>query len=104
MSDPSDPGDPASEPGNLRFLRRLVTVLMAVMIAGFLLIVALFVIRLSASAPVLPDTISLPDGTTAEAFTVTRDWYGVVTSDGRILIFDRQSGNLRQTIVIATEG
>lgn len=73
---------------------------MAVMIAGFLLIVALFVIRLSGGAPALPDTIALPDGTTAQAFTVTRDWYGVVTSDDRILIFDRPSGNLRQTITI----
>jgi hypothetical protein len=98
MSDPSAP-----EPGNLVFLRRLVTILLAVMIAGFLLIVALFVIRLSADKPkalALPDHIDLPDGTRAQAFTVGPDWYAVVTDDSRILIFDRVSGALRQTVTV----
>ena len=97
----TDPSNPAPEPPNLRLLRVLVTVLTAVMIGGFLVIVALLVIRFSASAPVVPETISLPDGTKAEAFTMTSDWYGVVTDEGRrLLIFDRASGQLRQTVDI----
>lgn len=73
---------------------------MVVMIGGLLVIVALFVIRFSSSRPVLPDSISLPDGTKAEAFTIGKDWYAVVTDDNKILIFDRASGTLRQTIAI----
>lgn len=85
------------------FLRRLVTILLAVMIAGFLLIVALFVIRLSEDSPgalALPDHVDLPDGTSAVAFTIGADWYAVVTGDNRILIFDRASGALRQTVSV----
>lgn len=101
MTSFSAPDPAAPEPGNLRLLRRLVTLLMAVMIAGFLLIVAMFVIRLSGDDLTLPETIDLPDGTRAEAFTATHDWYAVVTTDGRILIYDRSSGALRQTVTVA---
>jgi hypothetical protein len=51
----------------------------------------------------LPDTITLPDGTTATAFTQARNWYAVVTDDDQILIFSRESGRLLQTIRIETE-
>lgn len=85
-------------------LRILVTTLMAVMICGFLVIVGLFVIRFSAEKQTLPDTITLPDGTKAEAFTVGPGWYGVVVQDGsRILIFDRNTGALRQEIEITPQ-
>jgi len=96
----SDPSKPVVEPGNLRLLRRLVTTLMAVMIFGFILIVSLFVIRLSDTGPNLPDQITLPDGAVAETFTVGKGWYAVVTQDGQILIFDQSNGKLRQTIDI----
>lgn len=77
------------------------TVLTIVMIGGLLVIVALFVIRFSTGAPVMPEQITLPDGSVAESFTVSRDWYGVVVNGGtQILIFDRPSGRLRQTIEI----
>ena len=74
------------------------------MIAGLVIIIALFVIRFSEEpatyvAP-LPEAITLPDGTTATAFTQGRDWYAVVTESDEILIFDRTSGTLRQTIRI----
>ncbi len=98
MDDP----DTQIEPANLRFLRRLVTVLTAVMICGLLVIIGLFVTRLgTATAPLaLPDTITLPDGTTAQAFTQGRDWYAVVTQTDDILIYDRMTGTLRQSIQI----
>lgn len=98
----TDPSEPVEEPANLRFLRRLVTVLTAVMIGGLLVIVALLVIRFSSDrspAPlVLPDSITLPGGTTAQAFTIGGDWYAVVTGDDRILIYDRSNGTLRKAI------
>ena len=78
----------------------LVTTLMIVMIGGLLVIVALFVIRFSSPAQSFPESITLPDGTKAKAFTVGRDWYGVVTDVDTILIFDRASGALRQTIAV----
>ncbi|MFT4961114.1 MAG: hypothetical protein ACI92Z_002200 [Paracoccaceae bacterium] len=96
----TDPSEPIAEPANLRFLRILVTTLTAVMICGLLVIVALFVIRFSTKPQVVPDSITLPDGTKATAFTMGTDWYGVVTDDDSILIFDRSSGDLRQTITL----
>ena len=97
----TDPLQPQPEPANLRFLRILVTVLTVVMIGGVLTIVALLVIRFSAVPPMVPDSVTLPDGVTAEAFTMAPDWYAVVTEGGRkILIFDRASGQLKQTVVI----
>jgi hypothetical protein len=88
------------EPANLRFLRRLVTVLTATMIAGVLLIIALIVIRFNDAPPDLPDRITLPDGSQASAFTQGTDWFAVVTTDDRILVYDRVTGQLRKSIVI----
>ncbi len=76
------------------------TVLTVVMIAGVLVVIGLLVTRLSAGGPDLPETITLPDGAEATAFTVGDGWYAVITGDDRILIFDRLTGNLRQTVVI----
>lgn len=104
MTDPSQP--PVAEPANLRFLRRLVTTLTAVMIFGLLVIVALLVMRFSQDRPVasapLPDVIALPQGSVARAVTHGPDWYAVVTTDNRILIYDANSGALRQTVQIET--
>ncbi|QPM90062.1 hypothetical protein PSAL_012950 [Pseudooceanicola algae] len=86
----------------MRLLRRLVTALMLVMIFGLLSLVGLIVIRFAQSpAPALPAQISLPDGVTAEAVTMGSGWFAVVTKDQRILIFDADSGKLRQEIDIA---
>ncbi|MCO4825524.1 MAG: hypothetical protein KC451_11790 [Amylibacter sp.] len=89
------------EPANLRFLRLLVTVLTATMILGLLAIFTVLVMRFStdASTP-LPDTITMPDGTTASTFTQGSDWYAVITTDNQILIFGRTTGDLRQTVQI----
>ncbi len=92
--------DDLSEPANLRFLRRMVTVLTAVMIVGVVVVIGLLVTRLTRDAPVLPSEITLPDGASALAFTQAADWYAVVTDGGEILIFDRFTGALRQTVVV----
>ena len=89
----------------MRFLRRLVTVLTAVMIGGVVLIIALLVIRLQApSAPVLsfPEEIALPEGAVAQSYTQGMGWYGVITTDQELLIFDSATGALTQTIEIKT--
>ena len=100
--DDSNSSEAFVEPANIRFLRRLVTVLTAVMICGLLVMIGLFVTRLgTARAPLpLPEMITLPDGTRAAAFTQGSDWYAVVTSSDEILIFDRSTGDLRQRIAV----
>jgi len=94
------------EPANLKFLRRLVTTLTGTMIVGVVVIIGLLVMRINskpaptASGPDLPASITLPNGTRATAYTVGNGWYAVVTTAGEILIYDTDSGILRQTITI----
>ena len=100
MDDTPIPHD--TTPG-LKFLKTLVTILTGTMIAGLVAVIWLLVIRLPASlqSPLaLPASITLPAGTTAIAFTAGRDWYAVVTSADQILIYDRKSGALRQSVQI----
>ena len=77
------------EPASLRFLRRLVTALTLVMIAGLVTVIALLVTRLTSEPDpmVLPEAIALPEGASASAFTRGGDWLAVVTGDGRILVY-----------------
>jgi len=98
MTRPSEPE--IQEPAQLKFLRRLVTTLTAVMIGGLVVVISLLVIRLSDKAVTLPDSITLPDGTTPTAVTFGKGWIAVVSDDNRILILDAESGDLRQTITI----
>lgn len=98
---PPGPDDP--EPANLRFLRRLVTILTATMISGVLLIIGLIVIRFYDTPPPSPENISLPDGQKALSFTQGPDWYAIVTDQNMILIFDRMTGQLRQEILVQTD-
>lgn len=95
---------PATEdrdPLNLRVLRILVTVLTVTMIVGLITVVAVFVTRFESGSPVaLPDQVTLPEGETARAVTFGPDWYAVVTANDLILIYDRASGDLRQTVTI----
>jgi hypothetical protein len=101
MTDPSE--TEIQEPGQIRFLRRLVTTLTVVMIAGLVTVITLLVIRLSSDpqAPslALPDSLDLPDGVAAEAVTFGDGWIAVV-SGSEILVFDSADGNLRQTITL----
>lgn len=92
--------DDPIEPANLRFLRRLVTVLTTVMICGVLVVIGLLVTRLNRDSPILPQEIALPEGASAVAFTQGPDWYAVVTNRDEILIYDRLTGTLRQTVTI----
>ena len=73
------------------------------MIVGVITIVWVIVTRMPQAmqrSPALPDSIALPDGTRATAFTQGSDWYAVVTAQDQILIFDRATGALRQTVTL----
>ncbi|MGP3695953.1 DUF6476 family protein [Rhodobacter sp. NSM] len=91
-------------PPSLRFLKWLVIVLTLTMIGGVITVVAVIVIRMpssfSAPPPALPEELALPEGTRVEAFTRGRDWLGVVTEDGRILIYE-PDGRFRTEVRIA---
>jgi hypothetical protein len=97
---PDASSDDPPLPAGLRLLRGLVLTLTAVMIAGFVIMIGAFVIRLRAAPPPLPASITLPDGTVATAFTQGADWFAVVTADDRILIYDRDTGTLFQTVTV----
>ncbi|WP_164661064.1 DUF6476 family protein [Tropicibacter sp. Alg240-R139] len=100
MTIPSDePVEPQETP-QLRLLRRMVMLLTAVMIGGVLLTFALIVIRLSDRTPTLPEEVELPDGASAQAVTIGPNWFAVVTDDSRILIFDKTTGKLKQTVTV----
>ena len=96
----SDDMEGGPEPANLRFLRRLVTVLTVVMIGGLVLVVGLLVQRLRVPSVPVPEALALPDGATAQAVTRGPGWWAVVTTDGRILIFDA-GGALAQEIAVS---
>ena len=87
-------------PASLQFLRRLITVLTVVMIGGLVVVVALLVTRFYGDGPEMPDSITLPNGSEATAFTKGDGWYAVVTRDGQILIFDQDTGALKKRIAV----
>lgn len=100
VADKDETPDALPFPRELRWLRRLVIALAGVMIAGFVVLIAALVIRLNADPLPLPDRIALPEGVAALAFTQGTDWFAVVTDDDRILIYDRATASLRQTVTI----
>ena len=95
----TEPFEPEKDVPHLAFLRRLVTVLSFTVIAGMVVLIALFVIRFQDSGIDLPKVIALPDGTRPVAFTQTRSWYAVVSGDDQILIFNLK-GELVQTVPV----
>lgn len=97
---------PDGLPPSLRFLKALVILLTITMIIGVITVVAVIVTRMPQvvrGLPALPAEIVLPDGARPTAFTQGTAWFAVVTADDRILIFDRASGKLRQTVTIAPD-
>ena len=95
----TEPFEPEKDVPHLAFLRRLVIVLSFTMIAGMVVLIALFVIRFQDSGIDVPKAITLPDGTRPVAFTQTRSWYAVVSADDQILIFNLK-GELVQTLPV----
>ncbi|WP_090221024.1 DUF6476 family protein [Epibacterium ulvae] len=100
MTDPVPSEFQQEEPAQLKFLRRLITTLTAVMICGLVVVVALLVIRLSDDGPDLPENIALPDGIEAKAVTFGEGWIAIVTADDRILVLNNLTGQIQQEILI----
>lgn len=77
------------------------------MIAGFVVLIAVLVTRLPWQVPPplpsLPARIALPEGTLPLAVTAAPGWYAVVTRDGRILVFDAETGALRREVTLDGE-
>lgn len=101
-----DQTDPPLPPG-LRALKWLVIVLTLTMILGVITVVTLLVIRMpqafSAVPGRLPETITLPPGTEAQAVTFGRGWIGVVATgqDGDRFLLYAPDGRLRQEIALS---
>jgi len=96
------PPPPDQPPPDVRLIKWLVLVLTSVMILGVIVIIGLLVTRLGmAPAPLaLPDSISLPTGSTAQAITLAPDWVLVLTQENEVLLFDRATGALRHQIAL----
>lgn len=89
---------------HLKYLKWLVTILTVTMIGGVLTVVALLVMQFGAmNAIPLPGEIELPDGAGAVAFTQGDSWFAVVTDADEILVFSRSTGQIIQTVTIATD-
>lgn len=75
---------------------------MITMIVGVITVVAVLVTRMPNANAItepraLPESIVLPENTTAQAVTLGKDWIGVVSSANLFLLYDR-NGTLLQTI------
>jgi hypothetical protein len=93
----------AALPPSLRFLKWLVIALTLTMIGGVIAVVAVLVTRIPQMAnplPVLPETITLPEGATAQAVTFGKGWIGVVVTgpEGERFLVYSPGGTLRQTV------
>jgi uncharacterized integral membrane protein len=93
----------ADLPPQLRWLKRLVTVLTVTMIGGVLAITALLVIRLNAGpAPVViaPGDFALPAGVAITGISVVGGRTVIVGDDGVIRVYDSATRSLLQDIAI----
>ena len=87
----------------VRYLKWLVTALSVTMIAGFIVLVTVVVMRFNQDvAPAAwPEALALPAGVTPHAVTRGPDFLLVVSEDGRVLVFSPDGQTLRQEIAIA---
>lgn len=89
------------EPANLRFLRRLVTILTATMILGVIAIFVLLVIRLQTPTAAFPDVTVLPLGAKIETMTRGPDFLLVVTSAGQVFVLNKDGSKIVKELDIA---
>lgn len=84
----------------LRFLKTLVTGLTLVMGVGMIVVVALLWVRLNQPVlPELPDAITLPQDAQTRAVTFATDRIVVLTTDDRVLVYDRTGTLVGQTVL-----
>ncbi len=74
------------------------------MILGVISLVGLVVIRFAQPrGPILPESIALPADVSAFSVTIGPDWFGVVTEDGRLLIYDSTTSELLRDVTITRD-
>ncbi len=79
-------------------LKALVILLMVTMIGGVITIASVLVTRMpDGNAIPLPEDLTLPDGATAQSFTLGPDYIVITTTDARILVFSRD-GTFRKEL------
>lgn len=103
MEPPETSGTGGDLPPQLRWLKRLVTVLTVTMIGGVLAITVLLVIRLNAqSAPVViaPGDFALPQGVGLTGISVVNGRTVTVGDDGVIRVYDSESRALLQEVTV----
>ncbi|PWK60943.1 hypothetical protein C7455_103143 [Roseicyclus mahoneyensis] len=103
MEPPETSGTEGDLPPQLRWLKRLVTVLTVSMIGGVLAITVLLVIRLNAdTAPVViaPGDFVLPEGVGLVGFSIVDGRTVIVGDDGVIRIYDSESRVLMRDFTI----
>ncbi|NDV00174.1 DUF6476 family protein [Pseudoroseicyclus tamaricis] len=93
-----DPGEESGLPPQLLWLKWLVITLAGVMIVGFVLLIAMLLVRLNAPSPglPLPDAIVAPAGEAVEAVTAGPGWYLIVTRSGLVVAYDLEGRELRR--------
>lgn len=86
----------------MRYLKWLVTALSVTMIAGFIVLVTVVVMRFNqgAAPTTWPETLALPEGVRPQAVTRGPDFLVVVSEDGRVFVFSPDGQTLRQEIEI----
>lgn len=85
----------------VRLLQWLVIGMTFTMIVGVITVVVVVVTRFPKRlTPPLPETLTLPAGQSPLAVTQGTDWVAIVTDARTILIYDRATGRLRQTVEI----
>ena len=83
---------------HLLFLKLMVGGLAVAMVLGLGAIVAILWLRLNAPMlPDLPESVTLPEGSTAQAVTFAQDRLIVVTNQGEVLVYGAD-GALQQTV------
>ena len=84
----------------IQFLRRMVTVLTIVTICCIVIITTVIVLHFVRSPVTVPSHITLPNGISPSNVTISSNWIGVLTDGNLFLLFDRVTGELKQTITI----
>ncbi|PID37251.1 MAG: hypothetical protein CR993_01290 [Rhodobacterales bacterium] len=83
----------------VRYLKTLVTTLTATMIAGFIVLITVIVMRFQQEGTVpLPENVTLPEGAVAIAVTRGPDFLLVVTQDERIFLLNLDGEVTREIV------
>lgn len=92
----SDHHTPLLEPASLTLLRRLVTILLVVMIIGFVVLIVTLIARLNTTHIVDVENLSLPAGVRAISYSYGSDRQIIIGDDNHLYIYDGNGALLRK--------